>query len=71
MTTKNLILGYIIVSILVGIIDVVRAVRQEGDLDSFPIGDMEYVVPNRIYGIHNWIFLPSWIIIGIVKMINY
>lgn len=71
----TLVVAYLAVSALVGIIDLVRMARQENELASYPIGDIGYYVfPQKITGLHNWIFLPSWLIIkgwiGICRIAN-
>ena len=59
---------YVILPLIIGIIDVCRATVQDNKLASYPIG--EYVEPKPILGIHNFIFLPSWIVLGVVILIN-
>ena len=63
--------AYVILSLIIGIIDVIRATAQDNELASYPIGDIgEYIVPKPILGVHNFIFLPSWLVIGIVVLWN-
>ena len=63
--------AYVILSLIIGIIDVISATVQDNELASYPIGDIgEYVEPKQILGIHNFIFLPSWIVLGVVILIN-
>ena len=60
----GLITSYIIVSAGVGAIDLCREAAQEEYLSCFPKGDIGHnVFPKKIYGIHNWIFIPSWVVI--------
>ena len=66
-----ILMAYIILSVIIGIIDTVKIYNQNCYLDSFPIGDIgEYVEARPIIGIHNFIFLPSWIVIGITVLIS-
>ena len=58
-----MIIIYIIVSILVGITDLVRLADQENYLADVPYGDLEFYDPKPITGIHNWVLFPSWIVI--------
>lgn len=46
---------YVILSLIIGNIDVCRATAQENELASYPIGDIgEYIVPKPILGGHNF-----------------
>ena len=66
-----MLVAYVILSLIIGIIDVCRATAQENELASYPIGDIgEYIVPKPILGVHNFIFLPSWLVIGLVVLWN-
>jgi len=72
----NYLILYVIISIIIGIRDLYRLNSQENYLDSVPIGDIgDYVVPKRILGIHNFVFLPSLPIIvavlAVCKLINW
>lgn len=59
-----LITGYIIISFLIGLFDLDQMIQQEKDISMYPHGDIGYYVfPKKITGIHNWVFLPSWIVI--------
>ena len=63
--------AYVILSLIIGIIDVCRATAQENELASYHIGDIgEYIEPKPILGVHNFIFLPSWLVIGLVVLWN-
>ena len=63
----NIIIIYLMISVVVAIIDLRRMYKQEEYLNSFPIGDIDYYVqPKTIVGIHNWLFFPSWLIIAVV-----
>lgn len=67
--------AYLVVSVIIGIIDLIRMVHQEDELASYPVGDIGYYVfPTEITGVHNWIFLPSWLVIkgwiGICRIAN-
>jgi hypothetical protein len=55
---------YIICSIVVAILDLYKMYKQENFLQETPIGDLEeYVEPKKIVGVHNFVFLPSLLII--------
>ena len=60
----NYLILYVIISVIIGIRDLYRLKSQQNYLASVPIGDIgDYVVPKRIFGIHNFMFLPSLTII--------
>ena len=62
----------LIISIFVGIIDIKRLQAQEDYFMSIPIGDLEFHEPKPITGIHNWVFLPSWIVIkGWISFVRF
>ena len=66
-----MLVAYVILSLIIGIIDVIRATAQDNELASYPIGDIGYYVePKPILGVHNFIFLPSWLVIGLVVLWN-
>lgn len=70
-----LVVAYVAISVFIGIVDLARASTQEQYLMSFPRGDIgTYVTRRPIFGIHNWVFLPSWGVIilwlTIVRVIN-
>ena len=61
---------YLVVSLAVGIYDLRRFGKQDEELASYPIGDVEYYIkPKKLFGIHNWIFLPSWLLILVVILV--
>jgi hypothetical protein len=71
----HVIAAYLVVSFIVGVIDLIRMAHQEDELASYPVGDIGYYVfPTKITGVHNWIFLPSWLVIkgwiGICRIAN-
>ena len=66
---------YGLISVVIGIIDLHFAGAQERYLAEFPRGDIgTYVKPRKVFGIHNWVFFPSWIVITLwilfVRVIN-
>ncbi len=62
---------YVVISFFVGIVDVLEVTNQEEELSNFPIGDIGvYVFPRKILGIHNLIFFPSFLVLGIVALVN-
>lgn len=66
-----MLVAYVILSVIIGIIDVVRIVEQESYFDTVPMGDIDYYIePKPILGIHNFVFLPSWLIIGAAVLIS-
>lgn len=60
----EIIVIYIIVSIIIGLWDFSELRAQEDYIAQIPIGDLNYYNPYSIIGIHNFIFLPSLILIG-------
>ena len=61
----SILLVYLFMSILVGIIDLFRISAQVRELSQYPAGDVGYYVfPKKILGMHNWVFLPSWLVIN-------
>ena len=77
MSTEGIIVlavGYLLVSFIIGIEDLIQLKHQEDYFDNIPIGDLEFHRPKKILGLHNWIFFPSWLVIGgwilIVGIIN-
>lgn len=63
--------SYVILSLIIGIIDVCRATAQENELASYLVGDIgEYIVPKPIWGVHNFIFLPNWLVMSFVVLWN-
>ena len=60
--------AYLVVSFIVGVIDLIRMAHQEDEDIGY------YVFPTKITGVHNWIFLPSWLVIkgwiGICRIAN-
>ena len=63
---------YIIISLIIGVADVLANLEIEKEyFKGFP-NKIEYYVdiPERIYGIHNWVLLPSWIPYLIVKLVG-
>ena len=70
--TMTFIFTYLIISFFVGIIDIKRLQAQEDYLMSIPIGDLKFHEPKPITGIHNWVFLPSWIVIkGWISFVRF
>ena len=70
-----LLIVYVIISILIGVLDVVSIYARDTDLNHTPTGDIGYyVIPKHITGVHNVIFLPSIVIIlsciGIAKFLD-
>ena len=66
-----MLVAYVIMSLIIGIIDVRRIVLQDQYFDNVPIGDIGYYIePKPILGIHNFIFLPSWLVIGAAVLIS-
>lgn len=62
---------YFVVSIFVGIADIARITKQEEELSSFPRGDIGVnIFPRKILGIHNLIFFPCFLVLGIVWLVN-
>lgn len=66
-----MLVAYVIMSLIIGIIDVRRIVLQDQYFDTVPIGDIgDCIEPKPILGIHNFIFLPSWFVIGAAVLIS-
>ena len=65
---------YLIISVVVGIVDIKRLQAQEDYFASIPYGDLESYEPKPITGVHNWVVFPSWIVIiawkAIVRFVN-
>jgi hypothetical protein len=62
---------YLVISISIGIIDVVLVKSQYNYLSTVPNGDIGYyVVPKKIIGIHNVILFPSLFVIGIFRILG-
>ena len=65
---------YIGISLLVATMDISAMQRQENDLMDVPYGDLEFYEPKSIMGIHNFVFLPSFLFIylwiGFVAIVN-
>ena len=61
---------FLVISIVIGIVDIIRMKEQEDYISKFPIGDIGYYVePKRIMGLHNIIFFPSILIIILFKIV--
>ena len=61
-----ILVSYLLASVVIGILDAVRIHDQSSYLSSFPVGDIGYYVkPECIIGVHNLLFLPSMLIIGL------
>ena len=68
---KIIICIYVVISLGVGIVDVLKLKSQEEELSTFPRGDVGVnIVPKKILGIHNLIFFPSFLILGTVYLVN-
>ena len=68
---KIIICIYVVISLVVGIVDVLKLTSQEEELSTFPRGDLGVnIVPKKILGIHNLIFFPSFLILGTVSLVN-
>lgn len=66
-----MIMTYAILSVIIGIIDVVKIYNQNEDFSTVPYGDIgEYIEPKPIIGIHNIIFLPSLAVVGSAVMVS-
>ena len=63
MTIIIAISAYVIVSIIVGIVDLAKLVEQDEYFQTIPYGDLEFHERKPILGIHNWVFIPSWLVI--------
>lgn len=62
---------YIVISLFIGLCDLSSAQSQESFLNNTPRGDIGYyVIPKKIYGVHNWIFIPSWLPLIVTKKYN-
>ena len=61
---------YVIGSILTGVVDSHLMLRQAQEIETIPVGDMQYYRFDRIWGVHNFILLPSWIPILITWLRN-
>ena len=66
---------YLVVSLIVGLLDLSAMYYQNIYLSSFPTGDIgSYIKPKHITGLHNILFLPSLLIvlvgIGISNLID-
>ena len=56
---------YCLVSLFIGLLDLLCLIRQDQHFRDVPQGDIgEYEFKSQILGIHNWIFLPSWLVIA-------
>ena len=65
------IIGYVVGSLVWGYVDALELRSQDYDLMNVPSGDIgEFVFPKRILGIHNILFFPSLIPIGICWVVN-
>lgn len=66
-----MIMAYVILSVIIGIIDVVKIYDQNEYFGTVPYGDIgEYIEPKPILGIHNFIFLPSWVVVGMAVLVS-
>ena len=66
LTIKIYVVIYLIISVCIGIHDLYLLWVQEQELMQYPVGDIGYYVfPKKITGVHNWIFLPSWLVIKV------
>lgn len=61
-----LVILYITISLCVGVIDASILHRQIHDINDMPYGDVEFVSPKKILGIHNIVFFPSLFFFGII-----
>lgn len=65
---------YLVSSVLIGIVDLITMGSQERYRATIPMGDLMFHPRQSVIGIHNVIFLPSLVIIGIwiaiVRVIN-
>ncbi len=68
---KIIICIYVVISLGVGIVDVLKLKSQEEELSTFPRGDVGVnIVPKKVLGNHNLIFFPSFLILGTVSLVN-
>ena len=66
----TIIICYVVFSLMVGFIDIIRELIHEKQLSHTPISDIRFfVVPKHIYGFHNYVFLPSWVVVMIWRFI--
>lgn len=64
-----IIICYVIFSLIVGFVDVIREIKHEKYLSNSPISDIRFfTVPEYIYGLHNYLFLPSWVVVIIWRI---
>ena len=66
-----MIMAYVILPVIIGIIDIVKIYDQNEYFSAVHYGDIgEYIEPKPILGIHNFIFLPSWAVVGIAVLVS-
>lgn len=71
---KLFIIGYLIISVLVGIATILEWRAKEKYLADVPIGDLEFYDTALHYSASNFIFIPSilivWIYLVVIFIIN-
>ena len=67
-------IGYLIISVLVGVFTIKSWIRKENYLSDVPCGDLEFYDTKFRLGFFNFIFFPSILIVYtyllVVKLIN-
>lgn len=56
-------IGYVVVGIIWGLIDLDSLYCQDEYFSTIPYGDLEFFEKKKILGVHNWIFITSWLVI--------